>query len=428
VFRKDFSVSEIVTWMNKISSLLLRKQNLGLGLRFSQSIFPETRMIEDSSKPELNGNSLQNGAPQTDGKRPEYPWKKAKKLAAMLSFSGKDYYGMQRNEGFKTIENEFLKALSGSGAIDPDWELNPQKAFFQRASRTDKGVSAAKMICSLKMLQEDDTIPKINALLPPDIRLQGLVKVTKNFNCKSQADARTYLYMTPTFAFSPVTEIVTEQWRSNKDTIDKVNEVLKGFLGSHYFHNFTSGKLPMEPSSQRYILEMEAGQPFEREGLEWTVIKVKGQSFMLHQIRKMIGLTIAIVRGHTSLDTLEVTWGMDRLDVPRAPGLGLMLEEIHYDRYNSRFGSDGVHENLLWEKQKEEVETFKEDFILSDIAKSEVDTKSMLEWLGNLTIHTFEPRHFESESQPRSPLGKALRLLGKDDQDVKEEGEEVLKD
>merc|ERR1719238_768470 len=109
------------------------------------------------------------------------------------------------------------------------------------------------------MLQEDDTIPKINALLPPDIRLQGLVKVTKNFNCKSQADARTYLYLTPTFAFSPVTDIVTEQWRCKEDTIDTINSVFKHFHGVHYFHNYTSGKLPLEPSSQRYIMEFEAG-------------------------------------------------------------------------------------------------------------------------------------------------------------------------
>ena len=37
-------------------------------------------------------------------------------------------------------------------------------------------------------------------------------------------------------------------------------------------------------------------------------------------------------RGHTDLAALEQTWGMDRIDIPRAPGLGLVLEEVHYDR------------------------------------------------------------------------------------------------
>jgi tRNA pseudouridine38-40 synthase len=56
-----------------------------------------------------------------------------------------------RNPGTPTIEEELLKALDACGAIAPEWRDNPQKAFFQRASRTDKGVSAVKMIVSLKL-------------------------------------------------------------------------------------------------------------------------------------------------------------------------------------------------------------------------------------------------------------------------------------
>jgi len=56
-----------------------------------------------------------------------------------------------RNPGFPTIEEELLKAFHSSGCIAPEWLDNPQKGFFQRASRTDKGVSAIRMVVSLKM-------------------------------------------------------------------------------------------------------------------------------------------------------------------------------------------------------------------------------------------------------------------------------------
>ena len=355
--------------------------------------------------------------------RPDYPWKRAKKVACMLSFSGKDYYGMQRNPGdeIKTIEDEFLAALNKSGQIDPDWEKAPQKAFFVRASRTDKGVSAARMVVSLKMLQEPDTIEKVNNVLPSDIRLQHIVRVTKNFNCQSQADARTYLYLTPTFAFSPCTEIVTEDWRCGENTIAEVNSVFKHFLGVHYYHNYTSGKLPMEPSSQRYLLEFQAGEPFIREGMEWSVVKVKGQSFMLHQIRKMVGLGMAIIRGHTGLQTLENAWGMERIDIPRAPGLGLMLDQIHYDRYNKRFAGDGIHEGLDWVGQADAVEKFKEDFIFSDIIETEKKEKSMLSWMGEvLPMHTFTPRHFESDDKEHSAVRNASFKIMYDDREKKQ--------
>ena len=84
----------------------------------------------------------------------------------------------------------------------------------------------------------------------------------------------------------------------------------------------------MEPSAQRFITDFEIGAPFERKGHEFAVIKVKGQSFMIHQIRKMIGMTMAVVRGHASETDLVNTWDKERVDVPRAPGLGLMLDEV----------------------------------------------------------------------------------------------------
>jgi len=44
---------------------------------------------------------------------------------------------------------------------------------FQRAARTDKGVSAAENLLSLKMELTEDTLPKLNAILPKQIRIFG---------------------------------------------------------------------------------------------------------------------------------------------------------------------------------------------------------------------------------------------------------------
>ena len=37
------------------------------------------------------------------------------------------------------------------------------------------------------------------------------------------------------------------------------------------------------------VIFFQIGKPFVRDGLEFATIRVKGQSFILHQIRKMIG-------------------------------------------------------------------------------------------------------------------------------------------
>lgn len=61
----------------------------------------------------------------------------------------------------------------------------------------------------------------------------------------------------------------------------------------------------------------------------------------------------------------------------------------------------------------------------------------MLKWMGNLPLHTFQPRHFESREPLNEPLQQALRTLQKDnprcdndedvenDQDKDEEEEDM---
>ena len=91
-------------------------------------------------------------------------------------------------------------------------------------------------------VHESNTVHSINTHLPPEIRVQAVKRVTKNFNSKNNCDSRTYLYLLPTFAFCPVEQTVSEDYRMDAATGEKVNQVLGQFVGSHFYHNYTSGK------------------------------------------------------------------------------------------------------------------------------------------------------------------------------------------
>ncbi|GBL93182.1 tRNA pseudouridine synthase A [Araneus ventricosus] len=106
----------------------------------------------------------------------------------------------------------------------------------------------------------------------------------------------------------------------------------------------------------------------------------------------MIGLAIAIKRNLTDLSILDKVWDTERIDIPKAPGLGLMLEELHYDWYNKKYGSDGMHEPLTWDEYNDVIEKFKIEKICANIAKTEREEKSMLQWLETLPHHSYDVR------------------------------------
>lgn len=221
---------------------------------------------------------------------------------------------------------------------------------------------------------------------------KGLKRVTQGFNAKNNCDARTYSYMLPTVAFAPkdYDTASASAFRLDPETLPKVNRLFSTYKGTHNFHNFTSQKAPSDPSARRYIMEMSCGEPFVRGGSEFAVITVRGQSFMLHQIRKMIGLVIAIMKGYVNEDVIERSWGEEKVDVPKAPGLGLVLERVHFDRYNKRFGGDGLHECLEWDEDEEGIKAFKEAYIYPTIVETECQEGSMVSWMSTLPIHDFQ--------------------------------------
>lgn len=247
----------------------------------------------------------------------------------------------------------------------------------------------------------------------------GFKRVTQGFNSKNNCDARTYSYMLPTVAFSPkdYDAGTVAAFRLEPETLQKVNQLFALYKGTHNFHNFTSQKAPNDPSARRYITQMSCGQPFVRGDAEFVVITVRGQSFMLHQIRKMIGLVIAVVKGYAKEEVMERSWGPEKVDIPKAPGLGLVLERVHFDRYNKRFGGDGLHERLEWDGEEEAVRAFKEAHIYPSIVETERQEGSMVSWMATLPIHEFEatssetPENKEEKQVPDYRTGREVEAL-----------------
>lgn len=235
--------------------------------------------------------------------------------------------------------------------------------------------------------------------------LAGMKRVTQGFNSKNHCDARTYSYLLPTVTFCPKDDPTVDHatsissFRLEPQALQKANRLFALYQGTHNFHNFTSQKTPDDPSANRYITYMRCGEPFLHDGTEFAVVTVRGQSFMMHQIRKMVGLVVAVMKGYANEEVLERSWGPQKVDVPKVPGLGLMLERVHFDRYNKRFGGDGLHPRLEWEQQQQAAEAFKDAHIYPSIIKTELQEQSMITWMAKLPLHSFQGTQTQARSR-----------------------------
>lgn len=74
-----------------------------------------------------------------------------KKYCFLLSYAGENYNGCQRqrSEALDTIEEHVLKALYKNGWISEYDYHYCNEIEFERASRTDRGVSALRQCISL---------------------------------------------------------------------------------------------------------------------------------------------------------------------------------------------------------------------------------------------------------------------------------------
>lgn len=195
------------------------------------------------------------------------------------------------------------------------------------------------------------------------------------------------------------TEMERSTYQFTESERQRLNDILRQYWGTHNFHNYTIKADAYGGESQRYILSFECPCTFEINGKKWVRLVVLGQSFMLHQIRKMVGMAVAIMRGAAPPSCLVTALDPDRdFNVPMAPELGLFLAEAYFDAYNRRFGD--VHGPMTLSEFADKAEAFKRDKVYPQMA--ERDERDLVNALWIRTLHNEPAFGFRTwESQPK---------------------------
>lgn len=113
------------------------------------------------------------------------------------------------------------------------------------------------------------------------------------------------------------------KWRIPADTVSTLRDTVTAFLGTHNFHNFTVGQNYADKSNLRYMLSIQVDIALHKDphhwsltkyqlsdpviigDTEWMSLSIHGQSFMLHQIRKMMSALILCCRTGTPKTVID---------------------------------------------------------------------------------------------------------------------------
>ena len=155
------------------------------------------------------------------------------------------------NPDCKSIEAELERALFLSGCFQEENYGRLQQLHWTRAARTDRGVHAIGrcyhafvvwpsmlesfnilsigQCCSLKMSfpseinEKEALINRINSVLPDDIQLQTVTKVTKMFSSHTSCSSRRYCYLLPTYVLmnaEVMRQLFIEQFQKQGELTD----------------------------------------------------------------------------------------------------------------------------------------------------------------------------------------------------------------
>ncbi|KAG8624751.1 hypothetical protein KVT40_007818 [Elsinoe batatas] len=181
-------------------------------------------------------------------------------------------------------------------------------------------------------------------------------------------------------------------YRISPARIALIQSALSAYVGTKNFHNYTIQKAATDPSAKRNIKSFVVNpEPIIIEGTEWLSLKVHGQSFMMHQIRKLVGMVTLLVRcGADAPKRINESYGKEKWSIPKVPGLGLLLERPVFDTYNKNQAQKFGREQLDFGKHDEKIEKFKREQIYGRIWDEE---------RGANTFHQFF-NHIDNYNQP----------------------------
>ncbi len=285
----------------------------------------------------------------------------------ILQYDGTRYNGWQKQGNTKnTIQGKIEEILSkyfgqeielhGSGRTDAGVHAVGQVANFkvEYEKVRSQGQKTAADMKNANLCGETDVIflrDELNSFLPEDIKILSLSKVDNRFHARLNASSKEYRYY---ISLEKKRDVFGRKYMAvlehpEKLDIEKMKNAATRLLGEHDFQGFSDNK--SKKSTIRRIDNIEfrlCNAEFSKNysdvaddrddssaffgGGRYIEIIFRGNGFLYHTIRLIVGTLLAVGMGEVSENIIDDIFdSRDRKKVPyMAPAEGLFLYKVEY--------------------------------------------------------------------------------------------------
>jgi len=284
--------------------------------------------------------------------------KRKRKVAIAYGIDGRNFKGSQYNsdKSVRTSEGELEQALHYIGCITDSNASDVRKIGLTRSSRVDKGVSARFTCVGVKILVDSDEVfdsetghcesivQDLNRTLPSDVRVFSVVRTRKGFSARRDCNYREYNYLVPL-------QPLFRENEKHDDIINRMNVLLSTFCGTSNFANFTrlsnaidkktkaklllrndQMRLPKVMTLFRTIFKARASKLVMPNNETFAQVTFAGEGFLYNQIRRMIGLVIAVLQDRLPEELFRASKNVKLpLElIPLAPSFPLLAHSLSF--------------------------------------------------------------------------------------------------
>jgi len=248
-----------------------------------------------------------------------------------LAYEGTDFHGWAAQPGLRTVQGTLEAALATllrvpevalvcSGRTDTGVHARGQVTHFDAADDV-LGAAAGRSADPLP----EALLPRLNGILPPDVRVRRVVTAAAGFDARFSALWRRYCYRVADRAgtVDPLTRGHVLAWPRQLD-VEAMNQASAALLGEHDFASFCRRR--EGATTIRTLLELK----WTRDDDGLAVATVRADAFCHSMVRSLVGCLLAVGEGRR-----PVSWAGEILQAAvRDPAVtvahahGLTLEEV----------------------------------------------------------------------------------------------------